>query len=167
MNAAVSPFLQNGDSRLAATDRSGFRQQMGLAGRVQTYASTLEIARRRACSAGRQVIAGDLPPVICQAAMQSPSFAETPSGDLVAVGRWSSFGHSETCRGQLRDGGAYSRADGCAERCFCRCPLRFPEKWHPPLTSFQVGLRAAPSDDLIRAAESGNLAEVEARTPRS
>ena len=74
MSPASSPFRQNGDSRLAATDRSGFRKQMGLAGRVQTYASTLEIARRRACSAGRQVIAGDLPPVICQAAMQSPSF---------------------------------------------------------------------------------------------
>ena len=28
MNAASSPFRQNGDSRLAATDRSGFRRQI-------------------------------------------------------------------------------------------------------------------------------------------
>jgi hypothetical protein len=28
MSAASSPFRQNGDSRLAATDRSGFREQI-------------------------------------------------------------------------------------------------------------------------------------------
>jgi hypothetical protein len=28
INAASSPFRQNGDSRLAATDRSGFRRQI-------------------------------------------------------------------------------------------------------------------------------------------
>jgi hypothetical protein len=48
MNAASSPFRQNGDSRLAAIGRSGFRQQIdGLAGRVRTYASTLEIRAKR------------------------------------------------------------------------------------------------------------------------
>jgi hypothetical protein len=44
MNAASSPFRQNGVFRFAATGRSGFRQQMaGLPGRGRAYASTLEI----------------------------------------------------------------------------------------------------------------------------
>ena len=53
MNAASSPFRQNGVSRLAATGRSGFRQQIdGLGGCVQADASTLEIR------ATRQVLGG-------------------------------------------------------------------------------------------------------------
>jgi hypothetical protein len=44
MNAVTSPFRQNGGSRLAANDRSGFREQIdGSAGRVRCYTSKLEI----------------------------------------------------------------------------------------------------------------------------
>ena len=48
MNAASSPFRQNGVSRLAATGRSGFCQKIdGWAGCVQDYASILEIRAKR------------------------------------------------------------------------------------------------------------------------
>ena len=48
MNAASSPFRQESDSRLAATGRSGFRQQIdGWAGRERHYASKLEIRATR------------------------------------------------------------------------------------------------------------------------
>jgi hypothetical protein len=48
MNAASSPFRQNGDSRLAATGRSGFRQQIdGIGWPRENYASTLRSALTR------------------------------------------------------------------------------------------------------------------------
>ncbi len=51
MNAASSPFRQNGVSRLAATDRSGFRREIdGLAGRVHAM-HRRHSRSRRACSA--------------------------------------------------------------------------------------------------------------------
>jgi hypothetical protein len=55
MSAASSPFRQKGDSRLAATGRSGFRQRRstGWAGRVQYQHRHSRSARRCACSAGR------------------------------------------------------------------------------------------------------------------
>ena len=47
MNAASSPFRQNGVARLAATDRSGFCRSTGLASCVQYYASVFEICATR------------------------------------------------------------------------------------------------------------------------
>ncbi len=56
MNAASSPFRQNGDSHLAETGRSGFRKQIDGLGWPRAHLcidTSSRSARRGACSAGR------------------------------------------------------------------------------------------------------------------
>ncbi len=55
MSAALSPFRQKGDSRLAATGRSGFRQQIDpLACRMRHYGLRIRATTRVFCGPGDQ-----------------------------------------------------------------------------------------------------------------